>query len=208
MIRALRKRGIGRTELAIGAAGVLAALVALAAFGRVAQVTTHKTETVERRTTTTERVPTRPSASAKAEAPAGRGQATPVGSRPPTTRDVAALRAAVVALRAETRRVHARIRGEVASFCIAHNFCKGDPGARGDQGATGPAGRDAPGSREHAAHTLDSTVVDFVDNRLRDVETTTGALLARLDTVTARIGVLERALALVCRLLTPGRCPA
>jgi hypothetical protein len=80
----------------------------------------------------------------------------------------------------------------------------GPQGAQGVPGATGTAGRDgvgrpgAPG-KPGGPGSVDSNLVDGLDNRVAGLE-------SALQSVVSRVAVLDRLVALLCRVLTPGRC--
>jgi hypothetical protein len=80
----------------------------------------------------------------------------------------------------------------------------GPQGAQGVPGAAGSAGRDgvgktgAPG-KPGGPGTVDSNVVDGLDNRVAGLE-------SALQAVVSRVQVLDRLVALLCRILTPGKC--
>lgn len=78
----------------------------------------------------------------------------------------------------------------------------GKTGARGPQGVPGPAGRDGLdgiAGKPGGPGSVDSNVVDGLDNRVADLETALQSLVSRVE-------VLDRLVGLLCRLLTPGRC--
>jgi hypothetical protein len=73
---------------------------------------------------------------------------------------------------------------------------QGKPGKPGRDGAPGTPGR---AGKPGGAGTVDSNIVDGLDNRIADLE---GAL----QSVVGRVAVLDRLVGALCRLLTPGKC--
>lgn len=82
---------------------------------------------------------------------------------------------------------------------------KGTPGPRGPQGLPGPAGKDGqsgqPGRAGQQGGTggIDSNIIDGVDNRVADLE-------RALQSVVSHVAILDRLVAVLCRVLTPTRC--
>jgi hypothetical protein len=79
---------------------------------------------------------------------------------------------------------------------------RGRTGPRGPQGLPGPSGRDGRNGtmgRNGSSGSVDSNLVDGIDNRVADVE-------SALQAVVSRVAVLDRLVGLLCRLLMPRRC--
>jgi hypothetical protein len=79
---------------------------------------------------------------------------------------------------------------------------RGKTGPRGPRGLPGPSGRDGRNGtmgRNGSSGSVDSSIVDGIDNRVADLE-------SALQAVVSRVAVLDRLVGLLCRLLTPGRC--
>lgn len=188
MLKRMRRKGWGKAEAAWLGIGALLVFGAIAAFGYPSIKTSH-TERVEKHVTTTERIP----ATAR-PTPQRRRQMSAAGG---TRRDLRTLRTRVVELRS---RVRAEARAAVGRYCAAHDGCRGEhgeKGAKGDDGMAGAPGKD--GRNAPPPHELDSSLIDGVDNRVRDLEAVVSSLIGRLDGLQQLIGVL-------CRILTPGRC--
>lgn len=196
MIRRLRQRGLGTVELTITGLAVLAGLAALvyiATVGLPTQKTEH-TEKTERNVTTTQRVPMSGSRSTTRE----RERSVTVAR---TTRELGAdLQRVEREIRMLGARARTGARAEVARYCervgCSRRGPAGERGAAGQNGAPGSAGRDAPGA---SARTLDSAVIDAVDNRVADLERLVAVLLQRLN-------ILEPVVRALCPLLPPARC--
>lgn len=191
-MKRLKSGSFTRSDVGILLVGMILALGALAAFGRIAKITTSRTEKIESHTTTTKRIPMPSSTKTTRE----------------TTRIRTIVRQEISALRPQLQDARAAVATEVRSYCLAHDHCKGRTGVHGlngSNGTDGTDGKDVTGSRPPPAHQLDSSILDGVDNRVTDLENGTSALLARIDSLTGRIGVLENLLGLVCRVLHPTR---
>lgn len=82
---------------------------------------------------------------------------------------------------------------------------KGQPGPRGPQGLPGPAGQngtngqDGQAGKQGGTGTVDSNILDGVDNRVADLE-------KALQDVVSHVAILDRLVAVLCRVLTPTRC--
>jgi hypothetical protein len=82
---------------------------------------------------------------------------------------------------------------------------KGKPGPRGPQGLpgpAGPAGEDGANGRAGkpgGAGAVDSNIIDGVDNRVASLE-------QALRDVVSHVAILDRLVAVLCRVLTPTRC--
>lgn len=82
---------------------------------------------------------------------------------------------------------------------------KGKPGPRGPQGLPGPAGpagkdgTDGRTGKPGGAGAVDSNIIDGVDNRVASLE-------QALRDVVQHVTVLDKLVAVLCRVLTPTRC--
>lgn len=80
---------------------------------------------------------------------------------------------------------------------------KGKPGPRGPQGLpgpAGPAGRDGTHGRDgKPGGAVDSNIIDGVDNRVASLE-------QALRDVVSHVAILDKLVAVLCRVLTPTRC--
>lgn len=111
-------------------------------------------------------------------------------------------------LRPQLQDARAAVATEVRSYCLAHDHCQGRTGAHGlngTNGIDGTNGKDATNSRPPPAHQLDSSILDGVDNRFTDAENGISNLLARVDSLTGRLNIVENLLGVVCRILHPTR---
>lgn len=78
----------------------------------------------------------------------------------------------------------------------------GRTGPRGPQGLPGPSGKDGQAGRvgkQGGTGGVDSNVIDGVDNRVADLE-------QALQAVVSHVAVLDKLVAVLCRVLTPTRC--
>lgn len=102
------------------------------------------------------------------------------------------------------RTLQPKTRGGAAKTIIVEGQ-RGPAGPRGPQGLPGPAGQGGqagqPGRAGKPGGTggVDSNIIDGVDNRVADLE-------RALQAVVSHVAVLDRLVAVLCRVLTPGRC--
>lgn len=82
---------------------------------------------------------------------------------------------------------------------------KGKPGTRGPQGLPGPAGpagkdgTDGRTGKPGGTGAVDSNIIDGVDNRVAGLE-------QALRDVVSHVAILDKLVAVLCRVLTPGSC--
>jgi hypothetical protein len=76
---------------------------------------------------------------------------------------------------------------------------QGRPGPMGAPGTSGTPGRQGAPGKPGGPGEVNSNIVDGLDNRVADLE-------SALQSVVSRVQVLDKLVAALCRLLTPGKC--
>lgn len=184
VLRRLRKPAFGRTEVGWLAVCAIAGLILLAFFG--VRDITNRIERVENRTTTIVLPPT--AAQIEAAARSVRAELTPVVRTevrrycaPRDRCDGRTIRVTEAGATIIPPQLAAMIRAGIERHCAQPSEpCRG---GNGRDGADGMDGRDAPAAEEPQANpspSLDSALLDGVDNRVTDLERLVRPLLGVL----------------------------